>query len=189
MTTRPGGAQAIFTITANVSLISNKCATVCFSAKEELVTTATLDPTTLAPTELEAAATAARDLDAILPAKPRPASRVTLSHAAEPGRLIEVPAQAVALLVTILDEMARGNAVTVMPTQMEVTTQQAANLLNVSRPHVVKLLEEKKIPSRRVGNRRRIRLSDLIAFKRRDEGARQKIVDELANEAQELGIY
>ena len=96
------------------------------------------------------------------------------------------------LAVPVIAPMALGlggNAVTVLPTQMEVTTQQAANLLNVSRPHVVKLLEEKKIPSRRVGNRRRIRLSDLIAFKRRDEGARQKIVDELANEAQELGIY
>ena len=108
--------------------------------------------------------------------------RVTDGEQAEP---IELPAGAVALLMEILEAMAAGQGVTIMPENAELTTIQAAEVLNVSRPFLIKLLDEQKIPHRKVGKHRRIRMEDMMAYKASIDAERESVLDQLAAEAQE----
>jgi excisionase family DNA binding protein len=101
---------------------------------------------------------------------------------------IELPPGAVKLLVAILEDMASGHAVTIVPHDAEFTTQQAADFLNVSRPFLVGLLEQKKLPFRLVGTHRRIRFEDVLRFKENIDAQRRKVLDRLAAEAQELKL-
>jgi len=103
------------------------------------------------------------------------------------GQALELPAGAVALLMDVLEAMAAGRGVTLIPENAELTTVQAADILNVSRPFLIKLLEENKIPHRKVGKHRRILMEDLMAYTARDDQERQAVLDELAREAQEQG--
>lgn len=99
---------------------------------------------------------------------------------------IELPAGAVKLLMAILEDMASGHAVTIVPQNAELTTQQAADFLNVSRPFLVQLLEQKKLPFRMVGTHRRIRFEDVLRYKENIDSGRRKVLDELTAEAQDL---
>lgn len=101
---------------------------------------------------------------------------------------IELPRSVIGLLVRILAEMAEGNAVTLMPIHGELTTQQAAAILGVSRPFLIKQIKEKKIPCRQVGTHRRVRFQDLMEFKGRMDADRAKVLGELAVQAQELNM-
>ena len=108
--------------------------------------------------------------------------RVTDGEQAEP---IELPAGAVALLMDILEAMAAGQGVTIIPENAELTTVQAADVLNVSRPFLIKLLDEQKIPHRKVGKHRRIRMEDVMAYKASIDAERESVLDHLAADAQE----
>ena len=99
-----------------------------------------------------------------------------------------LPGHAINLLLAMLTEMSKGNAITVMPIHAELSTQETAELLNVSRPHLVDLLEQGKIPFRKVGTHRRILANDVFDYKQRIDEARFKALDDLAAQAQELGM-
>jgi excisionase family DNA binding protein len=101
---------------------------------------------------------------------------------------VKLPARAVGLLLRILEEMARGNAVTIIPVHAELTTQEAADMLNISRPSLIQLLDEGKIEYRRVGAHRRVRFEALIKYKRQVDQQRRAVLEELAARDQELGI-
>lgn len=102
--------------------------------------------------------------------------------------VVTLPAPALQLLVRILSEMAEGNAVTLVPHHTELTSQQAADLLDVSRPHLVKLLENGEIPFHKVGSHRRVRFTDVLAYKRRIDGARLEAFRKLSELSQDLGL-
>lgn len=118
---------------------------------------------------------------------PAGAEPVTVQVPGEPQALT-VPRPAVDLLVRVLANMAAGRGVTVVPSHAELTTQQAAEILNVSRPFVIKLLDEQGIAYRTVGTHRRIRADSLLAYQRKDDAARRRDAGELAATTQELGL-
>lgn len=144
---------------------------------------------TVAPTEADAllARESSRQL-ATHKLGRRSSVRIRFLDDGEGAEPVAVPASALRLFLHLLVEMSQGNAVTLIPTHAEMTTQQAADLLHVSRPYLVKLVDEGKIPCRTVGKYRRVRFDDLMAYKRKDDEARARILDQLTAEAQELGM-
>jgi excisionase family DNA binding protein len=101
---------------------------------------------------------------------------------------VKIPVSAFRFLSTILEHMAAGKAVSIIPADAEVTTQQAADMLNVSRPHVVKLLKEGELPFHKVGTHRRIKLKDLEAYRAKMEKEREEALTELTRISQELDL-
>lgn len=128
-------------------------------------------------------------------------SRIFASHISEGVRHLKIveadgseeiaaiPAAAYRLFIDILTQMSQGNAVTIIPIHAELTTQEAADLINVSRPFLIKQLEEGIIPYYKVGKHRRIRFTDLMEYKTNIDAARSKVLDELVEESQKLGFY
>lgn len=103
---------------------------------------------------------------------------------AEKQEPIELPPGAVTLLMDILEAMAAGRGITLIPENAELTTVQAAELLNVSRPFLIKLLDSGAIAHRKVGKHRRIRMEDVMEYKNQIDQQREEVLDQLAAEAQ-----
>ena len=140
-----------------------------------------------AEAEVQAAIQGQRVLAAHLSTAPATQTIQILDHDRQLHQ-VELPTSALRLLVDILAELADGNAVQVVPVHAELTTQEAADLLNVSRPHLVKLLEDGALPFHRTGKHRRVRFADLMQFKAARERASEQAMKELAEQAQELSL-
>lgn len=106
----------------------------------------------------------------------------------DPDDALALPRGAVELLARVLANMAAGQQVSVVPAHAELTTQQAADLLNVSRPYLIGLLDAGQIEYRRVGTHRRVRADSLLAYQRRDDQRRHEVADELTVLGQEMGL-
>lgn len=135
------------------------------------------------PADAELAASALRELDAALGAE----SPVRLRVGGQAGE-VEVPRSALTALAQVLDSFAHGEGVTVLPSQAELTTQQAADALHVSRPFLIGLLHAGQIEYRTVGTHRRVKAASLIRYLREDDARRLAAADALAAETRELGF-
>ena len=103
-------------------------------------------------------------------------------------QIISIPPGALRLFIDVLTHLGQGRAVTLVPQRAELTTQEAADYLNVSRPYVVGLIESNRLPARKVGTRRRIAFEDLVRFDQQDQATRRTALDELARIDRELGL-
>lgn len=144
---------------------------------------------TLAPAlPSEAEAILAKETSRVLASHMGAAEPLQFRIGSAPEETVRVPASAVRMLVRILEEMAKGNAITLIPVHAELTTQEAADMLNISRPSLIHLLDEGKIDYRKVGTHRRVRFEALMKFKRQADADRKAALAELATYDQELGI-
>ena len=135
------------------------------------------------------AAQAAKALSAVARKRKPSTRRVALEAKGDRETVrAEVPVEVFDFFVRVLSELAEGHTVMLVPQDQELTTQQVADILNVSRPYVVQLLEAGKLPFRLVGTRRRVRSADVFEFKRRDDEMRKRVADELASEAEKAGL-
>lgn len=128
----------------------------------------------------ELAATASRELAR--------AAKASVTVRMDDGTDLQLPKLVTPLLIKILTEMAQGNAVTLIPLHAELTTQEAANLLNISRPFLNKLLDRGQLRFHKVGTHRRIKFSDLEDFRQARERERAAAMEALAEQAEELGM-
>ncbi|MXX22771.1 MAG: helix-turn-helix domain-containing protein [Rhodospirillales bacterium] len=139
----------------------------------------------LSPADTEVARASCQRLAALLQGDRSLTLNVTGAHGEE---AIILPAPVGTLLLEILEGMAAGSPVAVLRKDAELTTQQAANVLNVSRPFLVDLLEQAALPFRKVGTHRRVRIDDVLRYKNEVDAARRRALDELVADAQELDM-
>jgi excisionase family DNA binding protein len=105
------------------------------------------------------------------------------------GQTIELPESVFYLLERVVEVLARGDAITVVPVHKELTTQQAADILNVSRQYLVRLLDDGKIPFSKTGTHRRVRFTDVMTYKAKRDRERRDSLDDLTRLSQEYGGY
>lgn len=137
--------------------------------------------------EIAVAVESSRQIAAFLSTKFE-TQRIELVDQAQQREVVEVPTFALRLLGDILSELALGNAVQIVPIHAELTTQEAADLLNVSRPHLVKLLDAGELPHTKIGSHRRVKFADLMVYKAQRDQTSRAALNELTSQAQELGM-
>lgn len=114
--------------------------------------------------------------------------QLTVTSDGDIERELTLPPTAVQLLFDILEQMALGKAVTIMPVNAELTIEQAADLLNVSRPFLLDLSDKNEIPHRKVGRHRRILFEELMNYKKKVEESQKAALEELTAQAEELDL-
>jgi excisionase family DNA binding protein len=115
--------------------------------------------------------------------------KIKVSDSTGIKRPVSLPASAAGLLLEVLNQMSKGNAVMLLPVHKELTTHQAADILNVSRTFLIRLLEQKAIPYRMVGSHRRLSLKDVLAYRKTSERRQQKALGSLVKESEDLELY
>jgi excisionase family DNA binding protein len=106
----------------------------------------------------------------------------------ESGEFLTIPKKALIFFAAIIQNMAEGKTISIVPSHSELSTQQAADILNVSRPHLIKLLEFNKIPFKKVGSHRRILLKDIMEYQDQLAKKREDQLDFLSKQAQDLNL-
>ncbi|MCY0964732.1 helix-turn-helix domain-containing protein [Parathalassolituus penaei] len=114
--------------------------------------------------------------------------RMTIQGSSGTSNELVLPGDIMNLLLNVLTQVSQGNAISLVPIHQEISTQQAAELLSVSRPHLVKLLEQGDIPFRKVGSHRRVRLVDVMSYRKQVDAARSQALDDLAELSQGIGM-
>jgi excisionase family DNA binding protein len=104
------------------------------------------------------------------------------------GEEVDVPPALFGLLVSVAEELERGNGVSVLPLHRQLTTSEAAQLLNVSRPHVITLLERGEMPFEKVGTHRRVRLADVLAYQATQDRRRREALEDMVRQGEDLGL-
>jgi excisionase family DNA binding protein len=105
------------------------------------------------------------------------------------GTSVEVPFEIFELLTFVVNELKAGNGVSIVPLHAELTTVEAADILNVSRPHLIKQLESGALPYRLVGSHRRIRLVDVLAYRDQQDAEASASLDQMVRDAERFGLY
>lgn len=145
-----------------------------------------MTPVAAPPEQQAGVAAIVRLLDSAAHERRRPAECKLVGPS---GDAISVPEALFHVLVRVVEVMARGDAITIVPVGKEVTTQQAADMLNVSRQYLVRLLDEGRIPYTKTGKHRRLRIEDVLAFRDRRDSERTARLDGLARMSEEMGGY
>ena len=139
--------------------------------------------------DIAAARDAAREFAKFSPAATVVKFRLASNGDTPAGEPISIPAAIFKTIIDLLVKVGNGNAVQLVPVQAELTTQQAADLLNVSRPHLVKLLERGEIKFRMVGTHRKVRARELLSYRDRMAEARRGALGRMVAADEEMGLY
>jgi len=147
-------------------------------------------PETFSPTRADAklAMEASRAIARLVGSAAEESLKVSVRDEGSVDSHVSIPTSALRLLGEILTQMAKGNAVTLLPTHAKLTTQQAADMLSVSRPYLVDLLEKGELPFRKIGTHRHVLFKDLMDYMQSMDQKRLETLDELAAQAQELDM-
>jgi len=141
------------------------------------------------PSEEEAALArlSSQELSAVLETRAK-TQKISMTDRQGVIHNVDIPVSALRLLIDVLTELGDGNSIKFIPIGAEMTTQEAADMLNVSRPTLIRMLDNAEIPYHRTGNRRKLRYTDVVAYRERTRAARISALDELSALDQELGL-
>ena len=150
------------------------------------ITADSFEPVTPNESEVRLAGSTSERLAAIL--KKNSSSSIQVLGKGQEEERLDLPESAARILVSALEEIAKGRSITLVAMEEEITTGQAADLLSVSRPYFVQMLDQGEMPFRKVGPRRRVKLQDVMTYKRELYSRRLQTLDALTAYDQELGV-